>query len=219
MNTFKRILYQLLTWPSSIVPLGLLVLLKLCKQGEFEFQQRGLFVLRGYPDAWLAKHWHFSTTFSAQCIYLDPFASDISFQHEVKHTSQAAGASMAWALTVLIAAGHGHWIVHTLCLWPLCWALAYLGATIRAVLAGEHAYLGNEYEQQAYALSNKLGDQPRESALTALGDKWLADADRYANARVLSEEHDYDSKTDGIIQTFGICSFELREAMRKRRTM
>lgn len=133
--------------------LSLLVLFDFAKRVKPSSAPEDRFRLfaEGYKNGWLHRHWDYSTTLGPHAMYLHPTASSAVVVHELKHTSQAEGVSIAFGLVALAS-----WSWRTALLWPAAWLLAYAGASAAAWLEGRHPYLGNEFEEQAYALQRRL---------------------------------------------------------------
>ena len=151
----KRALAFLLCVPVNLAGWLLLGLALLLRAGEreraVEVENRWRLMVRGRQGGFLERHWHYSTTLGPHALYLHPNADPTTLAHELVHTRQAEGVSIAWALATLMSLS---W--QMLVLWPAAWGVVYAGASIAAVLGGRPAYYGNEYEQQAYALQLEL---------------------------------------------------------------
>lgn len=158
----RRVVLYLCCLPPSV--LGYLVLgsLMLCglasRRVEITPGGIGMLTLWGKDGGFLERRWPFSTTLGPRTLYMHPRADVCTLAHEVQHTSQAEGVSIAWGLATLLS-----WSWRMAILWPFCWLIVYLGASISAWLAQRHWYRGNEYERQAYQLEDALREHVRSS--------------------------------------------------------
>ena len=119
-----------------------------------EPDNRSRLMVRGLAGGFLERHWAYSTTLGPHALYLHPRATPDIVAHELVHTRQSEGVSIAWALASLLS-----WSSAMAVLWPAAWGIVYGGASLAAWLAGRPPYYGNEYEVQAYALQLRLHEQ------------------------------------------------------------
>jgi hypothetical protein len=150
----RRWLLYLLSLPPSLpgfVVLGMLVLLRAARvHPTRESDIRGKLCVSGVPGGWLERHWRYSTTFGPHALLMHSSATPAMLVHELVHTRQAEGVSIAWGLAALLS-----WSWRMALCWPACWACAYAGSAIAAWLAGRPGYLGNTFEDHAYEVERQ----------------------------------------------------------------
>ena len=150
----RRWLLYLLSLPPSLPGFAVLGALVLCRAARVRRTRGasiwGKFCVSGVPGGWLERHWHYSTTFGPHALLMHPSATQATLVHELVHTRQAEGVSIAWGLAALAS-----WSWRMAVLWPLCWACAYAGCSMAAWLAGRPGYLGNTFEDHAYEVERE----------------------------------------------------------------